>query len=152
MGLHCMRIMTILSFTVLKPITHIRSLLLHINATHLRFKVSCPVHFISLIPSRSTSVFSISLLTTSTLPLFNVLTFHVPMLTLYLSIIWLSTVLFVPKLSIDVSPFGFRSSLENLFVTVEYPSPVVILKSSNLGDSFFDFIAFCMYIAIMVVF
>ena len=109
-------------------------------------KCTITVHVISLISSRSTSIFSISLLTTSKLPLINVIMFHVPILTLSFAILWLSTVLFIAPFSIDVRPFGFKASTSSsldLFVTVEYPSPVVILKSSNLGDSFFDFITFC---------
>ena len=64
----------------------------------------------SLIPRGSTSVFSISLATTSKLPLFNVLTFHV---TLYFAILWISTVLFDAPFLNDVRPFEFISSMSS---------------------------------------
>ena len=44
----------------------------------------------------------------SKLPLFNVLTFHVPIRTLSFAIPWLSTVPFIESFLIDVRPFGFR--------------------------------------------
>ena len=118
------------------PLHYVLRSPVHNNRFNVHLKCPITVHFISLIPSRSTSVFSSSLLTTSKLPLFNVLTFHVPILTLSFSILSLSTVLFVAPFLIYVLPFGFRASTSSslhLFVTVGYPSPVVIYKSSNLG-------------------
>ena len=110
-------------------------------------KYTILVHFSSLIPKISMFTFAISCLTTSNLPCFTNLTFQVPMQ--YCSLQhW--TLLLSPVTPTTGYCFCFGSIPSFFLEFFLHWSPVAYWAHTDLGNSSFSILSFCLFILFMV--
>ena len=109
-------------------------------------KFTIPVHFCSLIPKILTFTLAISCLTTSSLPWFTDLTFQVPMQ--YCSLQhWI--LLPSPVTSTAGCYFCFGSGSSFFLELFLHWSPVAYWAPTDLGNSSFSILSFCLFILFM---
>ena len=111
-----------------------------VNIMVIWIKSSIPIHFDSLIPKMSTFTLAMPCLSTSNLPLFMDLTFHVPML--YCSLQY-QTLLSLLDTSTTVLFFYFGSASSFLLELFLCSSSTAYWTPTDLRISFFSVISFC---------